>query len=93
MQVADLMRAGRGVLLDLAARATLREAAADWAGRVDVTTARCYERPANIDGLLIRPDGYVAWVVRSDDTDQKTEEGLRFALGKWFGAAGVTGLR
>jgi 3-(3-hydroxy-phenyl)propionate hydroxylase len=32
--------------------------------------------------VLVRPDGYVAWV------GMGTSEGLREALGSWFGPAG-----
>nr|AAK06782.1 putative oxygenase SimA7 [Streptomyces antibioticus] len=62
----ELLHPARGVLLDLADDAGLRETAAPWADRVDVVTvtvhgaadAPQYE-PA--DALLIRPDGHVAW--------------------------------
>lgn len=52
-RVAELMRAGRPVLLDLGAGLALDD---DW---IDVVRARSAEPPA--DALLIRPDGYVAW--------------------------------
>jgi len=56
-----LMWAGRGVLVDLAERSALRDVITKWADRVEVISARCYERPANLHSILIRPDGYVAW--------------------------------
>jgi hypothetical protein len=63
---------------------------APWADRVQRVDARCagvwelpvlgaVEAPA---AVLIRPDGYVAWV--GDGTDR----GLRDALGTWFGVPG-----
>ncbi|MET7329402.1 FAD-dependent monooxygenase [Nonomuraea sp. NPDC005650] len=52
-RVAELMRAGRPVLLDLGGGATLDD------GWIDVVRARADDPPA--DALLIRPDGYVAW--------------------------------
>ncbi|MEW1836484.1 FAD-dependent monooxygenase [Nonomuraea angiospora] len=52
-RVAELMREGRPVLLDLGGGATLDD---DW---IDVVRARADDPPA--DALLIRPDGYVAW--------------------------------
>ncbi|MEV4011475.1 FAD-dependent monooxygenase [Nonomuraea angiospora] len=52
-RVAELMREGRPVLLDLGGGATLED---DW---IDVVRARADDPPA--DALLIRPDGYVAW--------------------------------
>jgi hypothetical protein len=84
--VADIMCAGKGVLLDLAGRSTLKDAVAKWADRIEGVTARCYQRHANLDGMLIRPDGYVAWVVRSSDGDDESCGTLAVALRKWFGA-------
>jgi 2-polyprenyl-6-methoxyphenol hydroxylase-like FAD-dependent oxidoreductase len=86
--VADLMCTGRAVLLDLAQRSALQDVALKWADRVKMVSARCYERPANLDALLIRPDGYVAWVVRPGDRDNESKISVRAALEKWFGAAG-----
>jgi hypothetical protein len=63
--LAERMCAGRGVLVDLAERSELRKVATNWADQVEVTSARCYERPANLDAMLVRPDGYVAWALRS----------------------------
>ena len=57
--VAELMHAARPVLLDLADRPDLREAARDWKPRIDICTARTDHRPA--DALLIRPDAHIAW--------------------------------
>jgi 2-polyprenyl-6-methoxyphenol hydroxylase-like FAD-dependent oxidoreductase len=52
-KVAELLRHGRPVLLDLGGGVTVDS---DW---IDVVKAQC-DRPA-ADALLIRPDGYVAW--------------------------------
>ncbi|MER6788116.1 FAD-dependent monooxygenase [Streptomyces sp. NPDC000658] len=79
-----LLHAGRGLLLDLADDARVREAAAAWAGRVDVVTAT----PSASDGgavlagagaVLVRPDGHVAW------TGAGGADGLDTALARWFG--------
>jgi 2-polyprenyl-6-methoxyphenol hydroxylase-like FAD-dependent oxidoreductase len=77
-RVAELLRTARPVLLDLAGRADLTAAASPWADRVDIVSASTPEAPA--DALLVRPDGYVAWAGEHD------AEGLRQALGAWFGA-------
>jgi hypothetical protein len=37
------------------------------------------------NGLLIRPDGYVAWA--ADSGAPRPADGLRRALQTWFGAA------
>ena len=52
--VAELMHTARPVLLDLADRPDLREAARHWRDRIDIHTAETDHRPA--DALLIRPD-------------------------------------
>jgi len=85
--LAELMRAGRGLLVDLAERSELRKVATKWADRVEVTSARCSERPANLDAMLVRPDGYVAWALRPADGDNESERTSRAALEKWFGTA------
>ncbi|MFD7656651.1 FAD-dependent monooxygenase [Actinosynnema sp. NPDC059797] len=81
--VAALMPAARPVLLDLADRADLREAALDWRQRVDVHTAKAPEAPA--DTLLIRPDGYIAWAAAIGEPEGSAVPGLREALSRWFG--------
>ena len=43
------------------------------------------ERPRDLDAMLVRPDGYVAWVTGSSDGDNESGETLRAALQKWFG--------
>jgi hypothetical protein len=58
---ADLLRDGRGLLLDLVDRAEVRDAAAAWTGRVNTVTARTDR--VDVDALLIRPDGCVAWAL------------------------------
>ncbi|MFF3378959.1 FAD-dependent monooxygenase [Streptomyces sp. NPDC002680] len=81
-----LLRAGRGVLLDLADNPHLRRRAADWADRIDIVTARPGELPRSGElqetgGVLIRPDGHVAWIAPGSHFDLAT------ALERWFGPA------
>ncbi|WP_306338881.1 FAD-dependent monooxygenase, partial [Streptomyces sp. KL118A] len=82
---AELLRAGRGVLLTLhPAAAALHEEAAPWTDRVSAVAARCADGAQGalhgVDALLVRPDGHVAWV-RPGSTAS-----LREALTCWFGA-------
>jgi 2-polyprenyl-6-methoxyphenol hydroxylase-like FAD-dependent oxidoreductase len=81
-RLAALMHGARPVLLDLTADGRLQAAAAGWTGRVQTRVARSDEP---LEGILVRPDGYVAWAAAPGDhnTDR-----LRQALQKWFGAAG-----
>ncbi|HEX2874526.1 MAG TPA: FAD-dependent monooxygenase [Polyangiaceae bacterium] len=85
-RVFELLRGARPLLLELGAPGPLE--IAGWRERVQLVEARyrgAWELPVlgNItspSAVLIRPDGYVAWVGEGSDT------GLREALGKWFGA-------
>jgi oxygenase len=80
-----LLRSARGVLLDLATRATLHAelsaAAAKWGNRVHMVTARFQfgSIPSEISAILLRPDGHIAWV------DNGTTD-LHNALSRWFGS-------
>jgi FAD binding domain len=84
--VAELMHAARPVLLDLAGRPDLREAARDWRPRIEVHTAETEHRPA--DALLIRPDAYIAWAATTGEPVSTAAPALREALSCWFGTPG-----
>jgi FAD binding domain len=81
-RVAELLRYGRPVLLDLAGG--VAESAGGWADRVDIVRATIADRPEA--AMLIRPDGYVAWA--ADTFGAAEAAGLRAALLRWFGAEG-----
>jgi len=81
-----LLRAGRGVLLDLADNDRVRTRARPWRHRVDIVTAVAPELPsdsplAGITAVLLRPDGHVAWLAPGSHHD------LPMALNRWFGPA------
>ena len=83
-RVFTLLHDARPVLLNLGKPLDL----AQWADRVKRVDARCEEKwelpvigkVTPPTAVLIRPDGYVAW------TSEGTEDGLRDALTRWFGA-------
>ncbi len=85
-RVFELLHAGKPLLFNLGAPGALE--IAGWRERVQLVDARytgVWELPilgnvASPSAVLIRPDGYVAWVGEGSDA------GLREALGKWFGA-------
>ncbi|MGK5627220.1 FAD-dependent monooxygenase [Streptomyces sp. URMC 123] len=79
--LADVTADGRGVLLDLADRAEVRAAADGWSPRVRTVTARA-ERD-DVDAMLLRPDGCVAWVLSKGDAFAAGP--LTRALTTWFG--------
>ena len=82
----NLLHHARPVLLNLGDAGALD--IAPWANRVQLVDARCngsWELPAigvvsAPTAVLIRPDGYVAWV------GQQFDAGLVEALSTWFGA-------
>ena len=47
----------------------------------------CEQEPG-LAGLLVRPDGYVAWAADKDASPAETAEGLRAALADWAGTEG-----
>jgi hypothetical protein len=85
MRVFELLHSGKAVLLNLGEPGGFD--VAPWAGRVQLVEARyvgVWELPvlgavAAPTGVLVRPDGYVAWVGDGTDT------GLRDALISWSG--------
>jgi 2-polyprenyl-6-methoxyphenol hydroxylase-like FAD-dependent oxidoreductase len=87
LRVFELLREAKAVLLNFGEAGSLD--IAPWADRVQLIDARydgVWELPAlgAVDApgaVLIRPDGYVAWVGAG------TDGGLRDALAAWFGRA------
>jgi hypothetical protein len=77
------MHAARPVLLDLAGRQDLGEAARDWQPRVDIHAARTDHPSA--DALLIRPDAHIAWAAATGEPAGTAVPALRGALARWFG--------
>jgi hypothetical protein len=54
-----------------------------WRDRVAICSARCTQRP-KIGALLLRPDGYTAWVAPSGT--EELSGPVRAALATWFGS-------
>jgi hypothetical protein len=71
-RVSQLTHSGRGLLLSLD---DTPRSVGRWADRVDHVAAKTAE---DIDAVLIRPDGCIAWSAAD-------EQPLETALGRWFG--------
>ncbi|MEU7023882.1 FAD-dependent monooxygenase [Streptomyces sp. NPDC046203] len=86
----EYLKRGTGLLLDLAGRSEIAQVydqwgtGVSWAGRVRHIRAECDQEP-ELAGLLVRPDGYIAWAADRDATADELREGLRSALATWFG--------
>jgi len=86
LRVFTLLHKARPVLLNLGEAGTVD--IAPWAGRVELVNAKyagTWELPSlgavtAPTAVLIRPDGYVAWV------GEETQAGLTDALTTWFGS-------
>jgi 2-polyprenyl-6-methoxyphenol hydroxylase-like FAD-dependent oxidoreductase len=76
VRLAELMREGRPLLVDLTPSASFADLGSDL---VKVVTGHGESSIA----LLIRPDGYVAWAAEQDGPSE--QEALREALTRWFG--------
>lgn len=80
----ELLHQGRPLLLALKEVEGLVDVAGPWADRVDVVQCSTHDGsgPTAVDAILVRPDGYVAWV----GSGASGTEGLPEALTQWFGA-------
>ncbi len=85
-QLADLMSSNKGLLVDLTEGSVLPDIAAKWGNRFQLVSARCYERPPNLEAMLVRPDGYIAWILRPGAEGNEAKKTLCGALQEWFGA-------
>ncbi|MEU2874190.1 FAD-dependent monooxygenase [Streptomyces olivoreticuli] len=79
VRLAELLRHGRPLLLDLTGTALATGAAEPWSDRVSAVAAVDPNTEAAL--LLIRPDGYLAWAGDRPGADEE----LRTALTEWFG--------
>ncbi len=82
--LADLMSDGRGLLLDLRGRSRVLAVVKPWSDRVGTAVADAdTEHLADIEALLTRPDGCVAWVLPRGADFAPAD--LDRALRTWFG--------
>jgi len=79
-RLVDHGHCGGFLLLDRTPDGAFARLAAAWAGRVSSVT----DDHATPTGVLVRPDGVVAWA--SDTTDTAAVTGLESALRRWTGA-------
>jgi hypothetical protein len=85
--LADHAHGGRAMLVDLAGDERLSALAESYAGRLDLV--RGTAAGAGLAGLLVRPDGYVAWASTDGTSDLA---GVHAALTRWLGD-GIRGNR
>ncbi|PPS69260.1 MULTISPECIES: FAD-dependent monooxygenase [Streptomyces] len=84
------LKRGTGLLLDLTGDSLIGQvhekwaAGVSWAGRLQHVRAECAQEP-QLAGLLVRPDGYVAWAADRDMPEPQLRESLTAAVTTWFG--------
>lgn len=83
-KLGDILRKGRGLLLDFDARTPLQVLASRWSDRITYTPGDVKNR-LGLSAVLVRPDGVVAWA--SDEAVPDREEAAR-AASRWFGMPG-----
>lgn len=79
MKLGDHLRGGKGLLLDFDAGAPLRALAGRWGG-ISYLTSDARDR-LGLSALLVRPDGFVAWVGEGVPDRKEVEQ----AALRWFG--------
>ncbi|TGU85942.1 FAD-dependent oxidoreductase, partial [Mesorhizobium sp. M00.F.Ca.ET.151.01.1.1] len=75
-RLGELLRNGRGLLLDFEASPPLRALASRWSGRITYVAGNARER-LGLSALLVRPDGFVAWAA---DAEPDFEEAAQVAV-------------
>jgi 2-polyprenyl-6-methoxyphenol hydroxylase-like FAD-dependent oxidoreductase len=79
-RLADHTHGGRALLVDLAGDDQLAALAKPYAGRLELV--RGSSDGGGVSGLLVRPDGFVAWASAGGASDSA---GLETALTRWLG--------
>jgi len=79
--IGELLRDGRGILLDFEGSNSLEEVAREFGSQLNYVAGQAKEQ-AGLRAVLIRPDGFVAWAT---DHDAPAVEELRQAAARWFG--------
>ena len=75
----ELLRTGRGILLDFVGTTCLKTLASEYSSQLHYVSGRAKE-PAGLQAVLIRPDGIVAWA-----SDHAPAMGaLQQAAARWF---------
>lgn len=79
-KLGELLRNGKGLLLDFDARAQLRALAARWSRRITYVADDVGDR-LGPRAVLVRPDGVAAWAAEADFHDEDVAQ----AASRWFG--------
>jgi len=78
-RIGELMRDGKGLLLDLSINDSLKTLASEYGERLRYVKGPAKEQ-SGLSAALIRPDGFIAWA--SDSEPDKPL--IRQAIARWF---------
>ncbi|WP_433974797.1 FAD-dependent monooxygenase [Tunturiibacter lichenicola] len=81
-RLGELLHDGKGLLLDFAESKELSTLSHTWKKRLDYVSANAKDNKG-LSAILVRPDGFVAWVSESTTDFSGVEEPVR----RWFGDA------
>ena len=81
-RLGELLHDGTGLMVELAGKAEAAPLIQAWAGRVKHLAATAKDTKG-LTGLLVRPDGFVAWA--ADENAESDLPGLKKSLSRWFG--------
>jgi 2-polyprenyl-6-methoxyphenol hydroxylase-like FAD-dependent oxidoreductase len=79
-KLGELLRKGRGLLLDFDSRQPLQPLASRWSSQVTYVASDAKDR-LGLSAVLVRPDGFVAW---AGETPLDFNEAVQ-AASQWFG--------
>jgi hypothetical protein len=82
--IGELMHDGHGMLVDFDGNALLKTLASEFGDQLKYLSRRAKEQ-FGLSAVLIRPDGFIAWVADSEPN----EESIRQAVALWFGSCVV----
>jgi 2-polyprenyl-6-methoxyphenol hydroxylase-like FAD-dependent oxidoreductase len=83
-KLGELLRNGKGLLLDFDPRAPLRALASGWTDRITYVAGDVKDRLGS-SAVLVRPDGFVAWAGEAGFSD----EDVARAASQWFGESAI----
>jgi hypothetical protein len=80
-RLGELLRNGKGLLLDFDASAPLQALSRRWRHRIAYIAGDATDR-LGLSAVLVRPDGFVAWACDAAPNHKEAAE----AASRWFGA-------
>ncbi|MGH8778235.1 FAD-dependent monooxygenase [Paraburkholderia sp.] len=84
-RLGELLRQGKGLLLDFDTRPSLQALASRWSDRITYVASDVKDR-LGLSAVLVRPDGFVAW---AGEVASSSDEEVAQAASRWFGEPGA----